>query len=116
MLDVKDHMTPDLLVGDRDLFAILRNPESSSDICHLFLNCISPEGVPIPFIDFIGLLDCAWNFNTKLELPLQVPRLSALYKLDDPLSLPQDKGHPPVKSRFGVDTLRDRIFSHLQWV
>ena len=107
-------MTADPLIPWWYNFAVVRYPKCQADVRHFLLYRISPQGIPILLIKFVGLLDCHRNLDTKLEALFQVLGLSPLYKFDDPFPLPQDEVHPPIECRFAVNTLDDGILCHLQ--
>ena len=76
----------------RSLLVILQNMECYGVVEPLFLNCILPQGVLVPFVYDLGFIDLIRNFNSILMSSLGRARS---YSSDDSLPLLKGVGDLP---------------------
>jgi hypothetical protein len=95
-LDIKDHVTPDILVGWGNLFVPIQYFEYNSDILHLLPYRILPESVAIFFIKPHTVIPTLLDINSKLVSTLVIP---LCYSINDPAAILEHIWNPPNKSR-----------------
>ena len=74
-LNIKDHMAIDPLITKLFKFVgvlLLRRRECNTNICHLLLDCIGPECVPVFLVNLVRLLNRLWHMYNKFMGSLPV--------------------------------------------
>ncbi len=112
-LHVKDHVAGYFLIANRRRLPIDEEFESNADVFHFLGNCVSPEGIAILFVKLESFFDSLRHLDAKFMGPFEVSRITLLHKRNDPVSLFENMGHPPVESWFVVNAKYFNIFSNL---
>ena len=115
-LDIKDHVTTNVLMIRWPDNAIPKDIKCNMRISHLLLDCIMPKGSTCGFVNGVSILNRFREFNPKLMCMLMVLSTLALNQGDNPVSLLEDLTHPPVESWFISNMHDKRELSHLERV
>jgi hypothetical protein len=112
-LDIKYHMTVNLLVGWRNSFIPIQYLKCNADILHLLSYCILPNSVAILIFKLYAVFLILWEFNSKLVSPLVI---SLCHSGNDTTALLEHIWDPPNKIRSIKKVLGDRVLSNLHRV
>jgi hypothetical protein len=109
-LDIKDHVTADLLVGWRNRISIIQYLKCYADIFHLLPYCILPKSVVILLVKPDTVIPTLRDFNSKFASPLVIPLGSCSNATTAPFQHMHD---PPNKNRGIFQVVAYLIFSNL---
>ena len=115
-LDIKYHMTCNILIPWRQLwYVLLLNFKSWSDVFHFFAYDAPPEGIAFFFAKWICLLNRLGDLDVKLVRPNTIIWLQLF---NDTVAFFQHIQYSPCRFRVVCNTTLYRIFVHLYriWV
>jgi hypothetical protein len=112
-LDIKYHMTANILVGRGDCFFSIKNLECNSNIIHILTHRILPESVVIFLVKFHTVVPALWNFNSKL---VGLIVITHGHSGNNSGALLKDIWGPPDKSRGIKQAFGSSILSNLNRV
>jgi hypothetical protein len=113
-LDIKDDLAINVLVHRTRFISFGQQFKGNSNIVHLLLDGVSPEGVSILLVDEIGFRDCLGN-SDRVRVTLTLTVLPSVNTSNDPISFLKSIGHPPSKGRLMCDSICYSILCQLNW-
>ena len=110
---IPNHMAWDPLVP-RDMLDIDQlDFKSNSNSLHFLTKGIHPQSVAIGLIQMLGILHTGRERNAKL-IANTVVLIDSPF--DNPVTLSENCGYPPIKCWLQVNLVSFGIFCHLYWV
>jgi hypothetical protein len=112
-LDIKYHMTGDLLIRGRDGIITIDNLECNPHFLQLLCHCILPKSIVIRLVQSYTVIPGLGKLNAKLEVRLVI---SFGHIGNDTVPILEDVWYPPYKISFIFEPLSCGILSHFHMI